>query len=187
MRDEIIEVMARVLFEQDWSGKGSELEWVASQGYWIRYAQAALQALLDGGYVVVRKELDDPMFEQISETFGYQGLSVAGVQAAPDGATDDPISAGKKPPSDHLLICIPSVESGIEVTVEAFPGDPGAAQDAFLATQAKGYYAEILTVYRHHGKGALDNKWWGGMWTGYGKRHEAWKTNQPPTDQGGKG
>lgn len=88
------------------------------------------------------------------------------------------ISAGERLPSDHLLICIPAADSGLSVTVDEFPGDPGAAQDAFFEADAKGWYAEILTIYRHHGRGVLDNKWWGGAWTGYRKRFDAFKSSE---------
>jgi hypothetical protein len=116
----------------------------------------------------------------LSQDQGREGYGVSGgrVQAGPIGPTQQPLSAGSKPPSDHLVICIPSVESGMDVTVEAFPGEPMAAQDALLEADAKGWYAHVVHVYRHHGRGPLDNKWWGGMWTGYRARFDALKSSE---------
>lgn len=174
-------------------------------------AQAAYDALIEGGNGVLPLQPTSEMmsagaaatnrfvgvgdaydiYRAMVSTFleGREGgKGASGGREAGHGAlpmpTEPPLSAGSKPPSDHLVICIPTVESGMEVTVEAFPGDSGAASDAFLAAQAKGWYGDIVSVYRHHGKGPLDNKWWGGMWTGYGKRHEAWKLANPTDHQG---
>lgn len=72
--------------------------------------------------------------------------------------------------SEHLVICIPRDDTSLEVTVDAFT-DSGAAQDAFFVAEAKGYYAEVLTIYRHPLKNGTMGDWWGGMWTGYGRRN----------------
>lgn len=99
---------------------------------------------------------------------GQRGDSSADLPRA--SSSSSPSQEGARPPSEFLTIHIPHPKWG-EVTVEAFT-DASAQQDAFLKARETGWYADIVGIYRHHGKGRLDGKWWGGPWLGYAKRHE---------------
>lgn len=72
--------------------------------------------------------------------------------------------------SEFLTIFIPSDESGLGIVVEEFD-TAEASQQALIDGQAKGWWRDIIMLYRHPGKGPLSNKWWGGGSTIYERRY----------------
>lgn len=77
--------------------------------------------------------------------------------------------------SEFLVITIPKVHlTSLEVDVEEF-ATAGEAQDFALERMKEEWVADVVSLYRHPGKSPLANKWWAGLWNGYGERLEVWR------------